>query len=158
MSVPLNSIAKNKLSIDRDGVDHINIHPTSNTRLGRMLSTFADIPVEHPIHGRFRTAEGFRAYLLTGLDKDEFRSMSGYECHKHLKSLNKVWYNDYEVDFEMGIRNKIVNKEELLRMFIESEQPFTMYIVSKKDDSMRLNHVNASMVVMLGNLRSELKE
>ncbi len=139
-------------TMDTDGVDHVNISPKGKTRLGRLLATFADVPVTHPDLGRFRTAEGLRCYLLTGSKYDEFRSMSGIEAFEFQSSLPKVWDPSYQEKMYVGLRNKVEEKEELLAAFLENTLPFANYLLHNG----KTIHVKSKTVASIEKLHGEL--
>jgi len=112
-----------------DGKRFINIYTKGATRLGRLLTNLSDVPVWHPVHGRFRTAEGLWYYLKTGCQFEELRSMSGFEAKNFGREKEVVWYADFQEDFKEAVRWKIRNHDELKMLFIESMLPFEHYYV-----------------------------
>lgn len=69
---------------ERDGVDHINIHPRGKTRLGRLLSAESDIPVLLEPYGAFRTELGFKTWLAAFI-RDNHDSIA--TCDEHNSEL-----------------------------------------------------------------------
>lgn len=111
-----------------DGVTHCNVlHMKAATRLGRLLSNLADVPLTHPTHGRFRTAEGLWYYLKTGCIDEDLRSMTGFEAKKYGQALKVVWLADFKEQFMLGVENKIESHDELKRLFVASTLPFVHY-------------------------------
>lgn len=45
-----------------DGIDHINVYSQGKTKLGRLLSNFANTPFEIPGLGRFQSVESYWYY------------------------------------------------------------------------------------------------
>lgn len=118
-----------------DGVTHCNIlHMKAATRLGRLLSNLADVAVNHPEHGRFRTAEGLYYYLITGCQHEDLRSMDGYTAKREGSKLKKVWMDDFRDQFMKGVVDKIANHDELRDLFEKSSLPFTHYYVYRSKD------------------------
>lgn len=110
-----------------DGITHIDIYTKGKTRLGRLLTNLADIPVHHPIYGTFRCAEGLWYYLKTGCQFECLRAMTGFEAKKFGTSKPTVWMDDFKEQFKLGLINKIVSHQELYEAFVSSELPFEHY-------------------------------
>lgn len=118
---------KRVLNPDMDGVDHINIYTKGKTRLGRLLTNLADIPVTHPTYGTFRTAEGLWYYMKTGCKHESLRALSGFDVKKLGTTFPVVWMANFEDSFKIGVRDKILNHPELKQLFTESTLPFEHY-------------------------------
>lgn len=119
-----------------DGKLFINIYSKGATRLGRLLTNLADVPVEHPVYGRFRTAEGLWYYLKTGCNCEALRSMSGFDAKKVGREREVVWLDCFQEEFKIAVKWKIEHHEELRMLFVESTLPFEHYYVyeSKRPD------------------------
>lgn len=110
-----------------DGITHINIFTRGRTRLGRLLTNLADLPVDHPTHGRFRTAEGLWYYLKTGCKHESLRAMTGFDAKKAGRELEVVWHKTFREEFLLGVRAKILGNEELTELLRHSTLPFAHY-------------------------------
>lgn len=116
-----------ELDPTKDGITHINFYTRGRTRLGRLGTNLAELPVEHPVHGRFRSAEGLWYYLKTGLKHEELRSMNGFEAKSLGKSLPSVWYDKFQEDFKVALEWKFENHLELKQLLVESTLPLEHY-------------------------------
>lgn len=115
------------LDPDMDGISHINIYTKGKTRLGRLITNLADIPVDHPQYGMFRTAEGLWYYLKTGLIHESLRACSGFDAKRLGSTFPTVWFDDFQAQMKIGIRQKIRKNLELYNLFVSSELPFEHY-------------------------------
>ena len=70
---------------EQDGITHLNIFSNAKTQLGRDLSHFADLPIEHPVFGEFRSGEGLWYWISRR--EDSLRSLCGIEAKRHGRSL-----------------------------------------------------------------------
>lgn len=116
-----------QLDPELDGITHINIYTRSRTRLGRLSTNLADVAVYHPVHGRFRTAEGLWYWLRTGMKHEEFRSLDGFQSKAFGKSLENVWYDKFQEDFKVALDWKFENHPELKQLLTESTLPLEHY-------------------------------
>jgi hypothetical protein len=116
-----------ELNPANDGITHINFYTRGATRLGRLGTNLADVAVQHPVHGRFRTAEGLWYYLKTGLQHEEFRSMDGFQSKAYGKELKTVWYDKFQEDFKVALEWKFENHPELKQLLTESTLPLEHY-------------------------------
>jgi len=67
-----------KFSRNDDGLSHINIYSKGMTELGRLLSNFANTPVNTPQDGKFTSIEGYWYWLLGKNDNREvLRTLHG---------------------------------------------------------------------------------
>lgn len=112
-----------------DGEDHLNVWTKAKTRLGRLLTNPADVPVTHPTYGRFRTMEGLHFYLKTGMIHEDLRSMNGYEARRFGGTLKTVWNPNFTEEIKIGIKCKIDQHPELKELMEESILPFEHYYV-----------------------------
>ncbi|MGG4591707.1 hypothetical protein ACLPJK_25970 [Pseudomonas aeruginosa] len=123
-----------------DGVDHINIYTKGRTRLGRLLTNLAELALEHPVHGYFRTAEGFYYYLTTGLSDERYRVLNGFDAKRVGSQTCKVWNSTFCNEFQLGLVGKIELNEELKALLIafKPELPFTHYYHYGKGDNLKI--------------------
>lgn len=110
-----------------DGITHINVYTRGRTRLGRLLSNLADVKVEHPDYGTFRTAEGLWYYLRSGCKHEDLRALSGFEAKNLGKTLEVVWNDKFQEQFLVGVRAKVMGNDELKALLKESSLPFAHY-------------------------------
>lgn len=110
-----------------DGVNHINVYSKGRTRLGRLLTNLADVPVDHPTYGTFRTAEGLWYYLKTGCKHESLRALAGFDAKKFGNTLEVVWNQDFKEQFLLGVRAKVRDNEELQHLLRGSDLPFAHY-------------------------------
>lgn len=110
---------------EKDGIDHINIYSKGKTRLGRLLSNFADTPFEIPGKGRFRTVEGFWYYTITG--NNVFRNLPGWEC-KQIGSKG-VPIRDHPTTEELyeAYRHKLGSHPNIKELLINNKLPLAHY-------------------------------
>lgn len=101
------------LTPEGDGVDHINVYTRGHTALGRSLSNLADIPVDHPTLGRFRTLEGLWFWAATGMTNNMLRVVNGYDARKIGSNMPKVWDDKFQTLIKVGIAAKILGNTEL---------------------------------------------
>jgi hypothetical protein len=113
----------------QDGEDHINVWTKGKTRLGRLLTNPADLPVTHPKYGMFRTMEGLWFYLKTGMIHEDLRAMNGFEARRVGMTFKTVWFQDFMDEIKIGIRCKIEQHAELRELMEESILPFEHYYV-----------------------------
>ena len=124
---------------DDDGITHINIWYLGKTELGRMLSSFYELPFKHPFFGDFKTMEGLWRYVQNkdttseeearGVEKDKLRYMKGMAAKNFGRSLK--WHKvDYFKEIIAAANfYKIEQSTKLMKMFTESTLPFAMYYV-----------------------------
>lgn len=87
-------VAVNRLQ--KDGVDHINIHPHARTKLGEALSTVGNIEFRHPQYGTFNNIIGLEMWLCSTDQPDRFRRMAGRELLKLRRTLtDRVRISNY---------------------------------------------------------------
>lgn len=116
-----------QLDPKQDGKTHINFYTRGATRLGRLGTNLADVAVQHPVHGRFRSAEGLWYYLKTGRTYEELRSMDGFQAKAFGRNLPTVWYDPFQEDFKVALRWKFENHPELKQLLTESTLPLEHY-------------------------------
>lgn len=126
-----------------DGIDHINVYTKGKTELGRLLTNLADVPLEHPKYGKFKSMEGLWYYLKTGRIFNEFRNYSGFEAKKEgqkkMKSINRDQIKnpddedknelpeEFKNDIVEGIKAKLRQNKHLLNLLIQSNLPLCHY-------------------------------
>lgn len=116
-----------------DGIDHCNVYTKGKTLLGRMMTNLSNCHITHPRYGDFRTLEGLWYYLKTGKNEEMFRVLSGYDARNLGKDMDKIWDQEFQREFKVGIICKILASEDLRKMLIESELPFVHYYYYGKD-------------------------
>src|SRR5690606_29875574 len=121
-----------------DGVDHINIYSKGRTRLGRLCSNHADIAVDHPKYGGFRTMEGLWYFLRTGMKHDLLRMLSGYDARVKGRELEKVWNENFTLEFKMGLAAKVRDCPELQTLLKDSDLPFVHYYCYGKGENCKV--------------------
>lgn len=118
------------ISPDNDGILFINAASKGKTKLGKALSNFAHYPFNHPKHGHFESLEGYWAWLWSGQQHDELRSLYGYEAKQKGDELDKLnprttGLTSEEVeDILEGLRCKLRQNRDLLNMLVASTLPF----------------------------------
>ena len=110
-----------------DGVTHINIYSKGRTELGKALSNFAPIGIKHPAFGNFDCLEGFWYWLSTGKQHDALRTVNGYDAKKLGKTLPRVIYPNFQVEFELGLFLKLRQHPELEIAVNQTTIPFVHY-------------------------------
>jgi hypothetical protein len=126
---------KLKISLNKDGIDHINIYSKSKVYLGRLLSNFAHSPINTD-DGPFISIEGYWYWLLCShSQRDELRTKFDAEA----KSLGReLGVNDsnpireseqFKEKIKKAIRLKIAANPILSKMLKDSKLPFVHYYV-----------------------------
>lgn len=111
-------VAVNRLQ--KDGVDHINIHPHARTKLGEALSTVGNIEFRHPQYGTFNNIIGLEMWLCSTDQPDRFRRMAGRELLKLRRTLtDRVRINNYRhvvlTSTWMKIKSSLALMEDMKR-------------------------------------------
>lgn len=112
-----------------DGEDHINVFSRGDTELGRMLSPFARIGLEHPDYGFFESLEGFYVYAATGFQHDSLRHAWGRRAKALGKELERVYCEDFEAILKKTIEYKVCQNPELCNRFHQCTLPLKHYYV-----------------------------
>lgn len=109
--------------------DHINIYSQSDNELGKLLSNFSNVMLNHPEYGHFYSFEGFYHWLKTGKQFNELRVLSGPYAKKYAKNqkLLKVETEDFQEQICQAHRYRILGNCFLFDLFIRSELPFQHY-------------------------------
>lgn len=119
---------------ENDGIDHINAYSKGKTELGRLLSNFANTPFVLPEDGRFESIEGYWYWLLSNSpDREELRSLYGFEAKKRGQELINPIFIEKDDDFKEKINKALIAKidqnEDIKNALIDSELPFDHYYV-----------------------------
>lgn len=114
-------------SPETDGVNHINIYTRGKTELGRMLSNLADVSIDHPVYGYFRSLEAFYYWLSTGKRHNELCKMDGFAAKKTGSTLTSVFNASFQNEFAYGLYLKATQNHGLRKLLMESTLPFTHY-------------------------------
>lgn len=143
---------------DDDGVTHINIDLRAKTKLGRQLSHVYRLQYEHPEFGPFVSIQGLIGFIRSGCMDDQFHYLAGMAARDRSLATNS--------DFILGFREivmeanyfKIVQNDELRKLFVESTLPFDQYYLH--DITQRPIHTPAASWVLPGmeTIRQLLKE
>lgn len=142
-----------------DGKEFINIYTRGKTRLGRLLSNLADVPVYHDIYGTFRTAEGLWYYLKTGRVHESLRALDGFEAKRIGRTYPVVWFDDFQSVFKVALRNKIDRHRELRELFVTSTLPFEhFYLYESKRSGVEPKVIVPKDVQWLTDYFMELRE
>lgn len=119
---------------DKDGIDHINTHPTALTQLGKDLSHFQHKPFTHPYFGNFYSIEGFWYFMRSIKKDDRLRYLSGRRAKQVGKDLPYQWYPNFKEDILAASYQKIIQHEDIRLAMIESTLPFDNYYLFKSVD------------------------
>lgn len=114
-------------TVDKDGVDHINIHSMGRTQLGKLLSHFAHTPFTHPYFGPFYSIEGFWYFARSGFVESRMRYLSGFRAKQVGKELPYHRYKDFKEDIIAANYQKIIQNEHIRELVIASDLPFDHY-------------------------------
>ena len=116
--------------LDKDGVDHINIHSVGKTELGKLLSHFSHQPFIHPYFGLFYSMEGFWYFARIGFNEEignRLHYLSGFRAKQVGRELPYKWYTEFQDDIIAANYQKIIQNERLCELMIASELPFDHY-------------------------------
>lgn len=116
-----------------DGTTHINVFSRGKTYLGRKLSNFERVFMEHPEYGPFASMEGFYYYISSGMQHDVLRQLYGAVAKKVGQGLSRVTINDFESILKSGLWAKYnYNVEMFDTLFLTS--------VTEEGDVLPLTH------------------
>ena len=104
-----------------DGIDHINIYSKGKTLIGRQLSNFAEIPFDHPKHGKFMSVEGYW-YWLSCKD-DILRKLSGFKAKEYGREIGaNDWCDNLEFkeNIKLAIKSKLEQNPQTFKDFYDS--------------------------------------
>ena len=120
---------------DNDGVTHINVYSRGRTVLEKLLSNFAEIPMDSPEFGRVHSVEGLWYYLITGEKHPELLKMSGWEAKKYGRNFPRCFVStkeDFREKICAAITLKVLTSKRIYDLMAESSEnlPFTHYYVN----------------------------
>lgn len=122
-------------TVDKDGIDHINIHPLAKTELGRLLSHFLHTPFTHPYFGHFYSMEGFWYFARNGFTDSRLRYLSGFRAKQAGQEMKEYKaYDNFKEDIIAANYQKIIQHENIREMMIASELPFDQYYINRPND------------------------
>lgn len=110
-----------------DGITHINVYSKGSTPLGRMLTNFSGLGIEHPEYGKFQSIEGFWYWLKTGMRFDALRSLTGWIAKEVGKKLEVVDHPTFIQEVKKALLYKVEQNINLWNMLKESTLPLTHY-------------------------------
>ncbi len=110
-----------------DGDTHINIYTKGMTQLGRDLTNLAPLGIVHPQYGSFSCIEAFWYWRKTGSKHDQLRTMTGFQCKKLGKTLEKVECPTFNEDVLEAIRCKLRQHKGLRIALTASTLPLAHY-------------------------------
>jgi len=143
-------------SLDKfDGLKHINVYSKGKTKLGRLLSNFAETPFVCE-DGDFWSVEGYW-YWLSTLD-DNLRKMSGFQAKDYGKSIpGRQWLDPIEFERRIiaALVAKIYQHEDIKQMLGESTLPLKHYYVYNGKTTEPKD--NKWVIVALEAIRDEIK-
>ena len=151
-----------------DGVTHLNIWSKGKTKLGRILSNFAKVPVDLP-EGRFDSIEGYWGYLGMPDDdsrKEEFKHVSGYNAKKKKQDIFKSGVErKFDPDFKSKIEAAIDEKfktDEVQNCLKENKSllglPVVHYYIFDKDGRQKCMDVTDEFPEFINPIRRNLKK
>lgn len=118
---------KDNYTPDKDGIDHVNIYSKSKSRLGHLLSNFANTPFVHKEFGWFRSMECFYAWLATGRSLDVLRGAKPVDARKAIKESNRD-FEALQPLLKEALTYKFEQTPEISELFRKSKVlPFTHY-------------------------------
>ncbi len=112
---------------EKDGIDHINVYSKGETKLGRALSNFAELPFKHPLYGKFASMEGYWYWVKTGKMHEHFREYSGFYAKKVGKQYEAIKNPNFELDIRQGIKCKLYQRPNLFRDLLNNNLPLKHY-------------------------------
>jgi hypothetical protein len=126
-----------KISINNDGIDHINVYSKGRTYLGRLLSNFSYSPIKTE-DGDFISIEGYWYWLLCkNPNKDQLRLKFGKDAKELGRQLGS---SDWESEEESKIfrekiikalRLKVKGNLDIQSLLKKNSLPFVHYYVYK---------------------------
>lgn len=115
---------------ENDGIDHINIYSKGKTKLGQLLSNFAETPFEYPPFGKFNSVEGFWYWYFSGMKHDELKVLSGFAAKQtgrsYITDHHEITDTDKEIVLE-AIRCKLRQNKYILDMLVDNNLPLVHY-------------------------------
>lgn len=122
-----NQKSKRGFSLEKDGVDHINVYSHGATELGRKLSHFCYSQFLHPYFGPFYSMEGFWYFMRNGKLDDSLRYLYGRKAKAVGRAAHARWYSDFKEDILAGNYQKIIQNRELHDLLVASDLPLDHY-------------------------------
>lgn len=110
-----------------DGITHINVYSNGKTKLGRLLSNFADTPFRIPFWGEFRSVEGFWYWVMTG--DERLRYTVGFEAKQLGKDLTRIRNHPTLRELRIAYRAKLLYNPKILKLLRENKLPLVHYYV-----------------------------
>jgi len=112
-----------------EGNDHINVYSKSALPLGRALSNFFQSTFIHPVHGLFKSVEGYYYWALTGEQHNELRELYGFPAKEFGQKLPKVRKLDkkFKEQIQGAICHKILQNPYIQDLMVKSSLPFAHY-------------------------------
>lgn len=143
----------------QDGITHINVWSKGRTQLGQLLSNFAHVGFNHPVHGYFASVEGFWYWLSTGRTHDELRRLYGASAKSVGSKLEQVPIPEDE--FREGIlealRCKIEQNPDIAVALKNSHLPLEHYFVYGHNVIVNQGQKHGWQLQFLQMLRHELQ-
>lgn len=115
------------VTLEEDGVSHINVGSDARTELGKKLVMTANLGFRHPYLGPFRNHEGYRRYVIHPNPTDNLRYTYGAKTDNPDRMddrINRQHYRRLVID---GYYLKIKQNRNLLALFKENTLPFEEY-------------------------------
>ena len=113
-----------------EGKTHINAYSKSQTRLGRLLSNFANTPFRCN-DGDFRSIEGYWYWLSTDHpEKEQLRKLYGYHAKQTGRKLRGAdWPKDssFREKIKAALDAKIQQTQELQNLLKKNNLPIVHY-------------------------------
>jgi len=137
----VSTMVDSEITVDRDGINHINVYSKGKTELGRMLSHFDKSPFTHPYFGPFQSMEGFWYYLKSGAPYghiqdgiEHLRQLHGYKAKQLGKTFQKHEIPFFKEDILYANCQKILQNKKLRELLCLSDLPFTHHYVIEYQD------------------------
>lgn len=114
-----------------DGITHINIYSKATTELGRMLSNFANSPIQ-TVDGQFASIEGYWYWIGCSEhpEADKLRRASGYKAKELGRELGaEDWSFSPKFKFRIyhAMLTKLLTMPDLFELFYNNKLPFRHY-------------------------------
>lgn len=110
--------------VANDGVEFFNIYSGGKSRLGRLASHFANLPIEHPRFGYFKSLEGLYYWLIAEVKDDRLRKLDGWEAKKYGRELPAVHVENLVALMDEANRLKVEQHPEFRELLHTSTLPF----------------------------------
>lgn len=144
---------KAKISLDLDGVTHINVSYLAKTQLGKMLNDSSDLIYRHTgpdgaIH-EF-TAYGYLAFLLTGMKDYNLAAADADVIRKHMTENPIEWTREVTILYREALKERVSyeNNPEVCLLLRDNTLPIVSYtirggkVVMRKNDRILVNLYN----------------